>query len=120
MLAVQHKNISSIKKLIDCDADINLETPKGTVLTLACASGSESVVMQLLRLDASVNYQTRTGCTALLAACMTQQVKVVNCLLSFGADKEMVSSNGSSALTLVQTLAPSKSRETLLRILNSE
>ena len=104
----------AVNALVQCGALVDKETLKGTALTLVSSSGVVAAVQQLLDLKADINHETRIGFTALLAACSTQQVKTVNTFLCQGAKPSFTTRSGNKATTLVEALASSGPRTSLM------
>jgi hypothetical protein len=81
------------KHWIETGADVNTRNENGQTLLHAIAyNGSLADVMYLIKKGADVNMQDNNGCTPLYyAAKYNKNVKVIKCLLDFGADPNIKS-----------------------------
>lgn len=90
-----------IQALLDGGADPNLETSRGTPLTAAASAGDVSTCELLVKKGAVVDAVTQSsGVTALMVASREDQREVVKALLALGADPNLPSATGMSAIDL--------------------
>ncbi len=109
-LAALHKAISegdkdSVKDLLRLEADKELKHNHETPLFQAARLGQESIVKQLIKYKADINYQKTgygndVGFTPLHIAIREGNVKVVEILLLKGADITLRNKNGQTAFEI--------------------
>lgn len=95
------RNIEYVIDWLDSGGDIEARCPvhNDTLLTLACASGSEALVGELLRRGADVEAAARSQTTALMyTASLTGSVPIAKLLLDAGASVGKVDDFGRDAL----------------------
>lgn len=92
--AVKHKNLESVKRLIEAGADVNAKDKYDWTLLMKASVGEcqDSITTSLLNAGARVNEKTRYGRTALQGAasekCMTCCRLLVDQLLRIPNDKQ--------------------------------
>lgn len=97
--AVTYDDLEAVKSFVEAGADINAANDYGhTPLLIACNYGYEEVAVYLITKGANVNSRGKDGGTALIAAASNSQ-RLVELLLSRGADVEARMANGVGPFT---------------------
>ncbi|KAJ9610669.1 hypothetical protein H2200_005446 [Cladophialophora chaetospira] len=106
-MAASNGDVSRVQKLVGGKAkqyvDVNLPDEEGTVpLIYASCFGHQEVVAALLSAGATVDKQDRNQWSALMWATTNRHKQIAKMLLDHGADPDIRSSSGGTALDFVQ------------------
>ncbi len=112
--AVTSQFADAVAALLESKADPNLETVRGTPLCAAASLGDGVLCSLLIDHGAKIDFETRSGTTALLSAVAQNKTDAVKVLLSRGADPRRVSSDGR---TTPSSVAESKGHSESLALL---
>ena len=94
LLVARHGDVDTARVLVDAGADVNDRAAAGTsTLTIAAHSGHAPLAIYLLEQGANPN-ATEAGYTALHAAVLRGEVKLVGALLEHGADANALVEHG--------------------------
>jgi ankyrin repeat protein len=104
LVAITEKNYQAAKKLLECGANPDFAISTGsTALHFACFQGSLNMVELLIKFKANINAQNDKGETPLFQALSDFNLGISYLLLSHGANSEVVSVDGISAKTIMQS-----------------
>lgn len=99
MNAAAYNRCEAIKILLDCGADINQKRPDGlTALHIAARTNSRDALVLLLACEAQINATNNNQTTALTHAIAQVKYNVAQFLITHGADVNIKTSYGMSAL----------------------
>jgi hypothetical protein len=90
-------DLNTIKRLIEKGVDVNYEDWKGRT-ALGQAGDLEQVKFLIDNCGANVNYQNKAGHTVLMLAVFNRKIEKIKLLLSRGANVNLESNFGSTAL----------------------
>lgn len=97
--AIQHKNRSTITRLLADGADVNTAQADGTTpLHWAAYHDDFDLAKVLIKADAKVDAANRYGMTALSIACQNGSQRMVDLLLESGADCDLALPGGETPL----------------------
>jgi ankyrin repeat protein len=116
--ATQAERIATFKLLLDRGADANIKLPEGysPLLVLAESGGVAEAATLLLDYGAKVDAPNEKKITPLMAAAYSGNTEVARVLLKHGADRNLKSSAGKTALDY----AREKSYEDIVKLLESK
>jgi ankyrin repeat protein len=117
MLAVDHRDIDSVRKLLAAGADVNAKDVFGrTALSWACSSGraSDRVIELLLSAGADPNAADKVGVAPLYPATIVRSPRLLQRLLQVGAKVNATDKWGRTALMAAAGLGAVDSMQVLL------
>jgi len=112
--ALLESNVARAMKLFRDGANVNTQTPAGvTLLILATLNGDTSSVTELLKnANIDINAVRSDGMSALMIACNTRNLDIVEALLAKGANPNLYRiKDGYNALTIAGKAMPDKVTE---------
>jgi ankyrin repeat protein len=113
IIAIGHRQVNSIKLLIEKGADVNAKDDHGNTVLMA-ASQAETIKL-LIEKGADVNAKDEDGVTALMKACDRRlQTEFVKLLIEKGADVNAKCNNGCTALMFASELGPTDTIKLLI------
>lgn len=119
LLAINNKNLETVKSLISLGANVNYKNIKSngeTPLLLASKGGNSLVVEELIKAGADIEVSYKDKNSPLMVAINSGDIQTVNALIKAKANVNSSNSNGVSPLMLA---AKSKNLEIVKKLLDS-